>query len=121
MRNKEMKNLMRLFIALGVFLLVGCGTVKIEPQILKMEYVLIYLYKSKADVEIDYRNFGGTVLRIGEIRGFYSHILNSIHCIKWDYYCLGHEMMHALDYKSEPSLIVEGDRRWHFNHQVFDE
>ena len=108
----------KFFIILVIFLFAGCGTLpRIEPQTLLMEEVLIEFYANRFELRSDFYDlYPDEIIKNGELRGFYSPELNSIHCVKWDFYCLGHEMMHALDYVTEdPHLLVEKNRLWHFN------
>lgn len=46
-----------------------------------------------------------------DVRGFYYS--GTIHCVKWDYVCMGHEVYHHMQYKGEPMLIPDG--REHFD------
>lgn len=101
--------------ALIIFLILlsGCASVEIrdvKPQIIEVPKTVYFLYKNTIQLQNAYATY--TTKSRYNIRGFYTR--NEIHCIEWDFECLGHEVYHLLRQKGNPRLDVDGVK--HFNH-----
>jgi len=108
---------MKNIIILILLFIAGCSasnTIR-EPEIYTRRELVFYFYDNQSDLQKDYRDFTGQKLLRESLEGFYSQDLDGVHCLKWDFCCLGHEVMHALNYESNPPLFIEEDKKFHFD------
>jgi len=102
-----------IIIVLSLLPLSGCATIgtthtELVPQEISVEKDLkVKLYTSIEELREAYMYTGGDLGKLKRVKGFYSDLNNTIHCMKWDYYTCGHELFHVLQYKGDHSLIAE--------------
>jgi hypothetical protein len=102
-----------IFVVLSVLLLSGCATTgasksDLIPQEITIEKGLkVKLYTSTEELREAYMYAGGDLGKVKRVKGFYSDLTNTIHCMKWDHYTCGHELFHVLQYKGDHALIAE--------------
>jgi len=102
-----------IFIILSLLLLSGCATTgalhtELVPQEISVEKGLtVKLYTSIEELREAYMFAGGDLGKVKRVKGFYSDLNNTIHCMKWDHYTCGHELFHVLQYKGDHALVAE--------------
>jgi hypothetical protein len=101
-----------IFIILSLLLLSGCSTTgghsNLTSQVISVDKELkVHLYNSIEELREAYMYAGGDIGKVKRVKGFYSDLSNTIHCMKWDYYTCGHELFHVLQYKGDHTLIAE--------------
>lgn len=102
---------MKIMSLLLLLIFSGCKT--IEPQIIDAPKATYFLYATKYDVQVAYENRLRELGQIGSgnnIRGFYH--MSEIHCQKWDFFCIGHEVIHHLQRRGEPRLIADENKHF---------
>jgi hypothetical protein len=98
------------FIILSILLLSGCAASHSElvrQEITVEKGLRVKLYTSIEELREAYMYAGGDIGKVKRVKGFYSDMTNTIHCMKWDYYTCGHELFHVLQYKGDNTLIAE--------------
>jgi hypothetical protein len=102
-----------IFIILSLLLLSGCASTgashsELMPQEISIEQDLkVKLYTSIEEMRAAYLYAGGDLGKMKRVKGFYSDLNNTIHCMKWDHYTCGHELFHVLQYKGDHALVAE--------------
>jgi len=102
-----------LFIILSLLIMSGCATTgtsdsQLVPQQISVDKDLnVKLYISIDELRSAYMYSGGDLAKVKRVKGFYSELTNTIHCMKWDYYTCGHELFHVLQYKGDHALVAE--------------
>ncbi len=98
---------------LAILLLSGCSTVRTAqvsetPQVIGVsEELTVHLYNSVDELRAAYMYQGGDIRKKDRVIGFYTEGVNTIHCLKWDFYTCGHELHHALQFNGAPTLLVD--------------
>lgn len=101
------------FIVLSILLLSGCAATRashsglVQQEITVEKGLKVTLYTSIEELREAYMYAGGDIGKVKRVKGFYSDLTNTIHCMKWDYYTCGHELFHVLQYKGDHALIAE--------------
>jgi hypothetical protein len=98
------------FIILSILLMSGCAASHselVQQEITVEKGLRVKLYTSIEELREAYMYAGGDIGKVKRVKGFYSDLTSTIHCMKWDYYTCGHELFHVLQYKGDHALVAE--------------